>query len=72
MKKVLTNTGFMFYECTSLKSIDLSSFNATNVNNMSYMFCYSSSLKFIDLSAFNTTNVKDMIIWVVCFHIALL
>ena len=50
----------MFYESTSLKSIDLSSFNTTNINNMSYMFCYSSSLRFVDLSAFNTTNVKDM------------
>ena len=33
----------MFYECSSLKSIDLSSFNTTNVNIMDAMFlgCYS-------------------------------
>ena len=35
----------MFYECSSLESIDLSSFNTTNVNNMSFMFFGCSSLK---------------------------
>ena len=35
----------MFKECSSLKSIDLSSFNTTNVNNMSFMFMNCSSLK---------------------------
>ena len=35
----------MFTDCSSLKSIDLSSFNTTNVNNMSYMFFGCSSLK---------------------------
>ena len=44
----------------SLESIDLSSFNTTNVNNMHYMFCQCSSLESIDLSSFNTTNVKDL------------
>ena len=50
----------MFYNCSSLKSIDLSSFNTTNVNNMEWMFDGCSSLKSLDLSSFNTTNVKDM------------
>ena len=59
-KKLLTNTSYMFYKCSSLISIDLSSFNAINVNNMSGMFYKCSSLKSIDLSSFNTTNVKDM------------
>ena len=59
-KKLLTNTSFMFYNCSSLKSIDLSSFNTTNVNNMSSMFSDCSSLKSIDLSSFNTTNVNNM------------
>ena len=33
----------MFYECSSLQSIDLSSFNTTNVENMYSMFegCFS-------------------------------
>ena len=50
----------MFSGCSSLKSIDLSSFNTTNVNNMNSMFFYCSSLQSIDLSSFNTTNVKSM------------
>ena len=59
-KKILTNTMCMFARCSSLESIDLSSFNTTNVKDMSYMFNGCSSLKSIDLSSFNTTNVKDM------------
>jgi surface protein len=35
----------MFNGCSSLISIDLSSFNTTNVNNMGYMFYGCSSLK---------------------------
>jgi len=37
-KKLLSNTSFMFYKCSSLKSIDLSSFNTANVNYMKGMF----------------------------------
>ena len=59
-KKILTNTMYMFWGCSSLESIDLSSFNTTNVKDMSYMFYECSSLKSIDLSSFNTTNVKIM------------
>ena len=58
--KLLTSTSFMFYECKSLESIDLSSFNASNVTNMSRMFYGCRSLKSIDLSSFNTSNVTDM------------
>ena len=50
----------MFYGCSSLQSIDLSSFNTTNVKDMNCMFFGCSSLRSIDLSLFNTTNVKDM------------
>ena len=59
-KQLLTNTSYMFYKCKSLKSIDLSSFNATNDNNMSNMFngCY--SLESIYLSSFNTSNANNM------------
>ena len=45
IKKLLTNSLYMFYGCSSLKSIDLSSFNTNNVNNMSFMFDGCSSLK---------------------------
>ena len=42
--KLLTSTSQMFYECNSLKSIDLSSFNFKEVNDMSHMFQYCNSL----------------------------
>ena len=58
--KLLTSTFCMFRECSSLISIDLSSLNTTNVNNMGSMFYKCSSLKSIDLSSFNTTNVNNM------------
>ena len=58
--KLLTSTRFMFSGCSSLQSINLSSFNTTNVKDMSCMFSYCSSLQSIDLSSFNTTNVEDM------------
>jgi len=59
-KKLLSNTSYMFYECSSLNSIDLYSFNTTNVKDMSNMFYRCSSLKSIDLSSFNTNNVNNM------------
>jgi len=59
-KKLLTNTSFMFSNCSLLKSIDLSSFNTKKVNNMNNMFSFCFSLESIDLSLLNTENVKDM------------
>ena len=58
--KLLTSTNSMFRNCSSLESIDLSSFNTSNVHDMSGMFLSSSSLKSIDLSSINTSNVKNM------------
>ena len=43
--KLLTSTCCMFSGCSSLQSIDLSSFNTTNVNDMSWMFLGCSSLE---------------------------
>ena len=43
--KLLTSTNSMFYGCSSLQSIDLSSFNTTNVKNMSCMFWGCNSLE---------------------------
>ena len=59
-KTKLTNITYMFFKCICLKSIDLSSFNTTNVNNMRYMFFDCHCLELINLSSFNTTNDKDM------------
>ena len=50
----------MFYDCSSLQSVNSSSFNTTNVKNMGGMFYGCSSLQSIDLSSFNTTNVGYM------------
>ena len=61
-KKLLTSTSFMYSDCSSLQSINSSSFNTTNVEDMSEMFFLCSSLQSIDLSSFNTTNVKNMFI----------
>ena len=58
--KLLTNTGWMFKDCISLKTIDLSSFNTSNVSNMIFMFEGCVSLESLDLSSFNTINVNNM------------
>jgi surface protein len=48
----------MFNKYSSLKSLDLSSFNTNNVNDMSFMFFNCSSLISLNLSSFNTNNVE--------------
>ena len=58
--KLLTSIGWMFLGCSSLETIDLSSFKTNNVSDMEYMFSDCSSLKSIDLSSFNTNNVINM------------
>ena len=52
--------GFMFYNCKSLSSIDLSSFQTGNVTNMNNMFSGCKNLTTIDVTSFNTENVKTM------------
>ena len=47
----------MFYECSSLKELNLNNFNTNNVTNMSWMFCRCSSLNELNLINFNTNNV---------------
>ena len=59
-KKLLKYTNYMFDGCSSLTSLDLSSFNTQNVTNMEYMFYDCNSLISLDLSNFNTQNVDDM------------
>ena len=50
----------MFYKCSSLKEINLSTFNTNNVINMGFMFFECSSLKEINLSNHNTNNITDL------------
>ena len=47
----------MFYDCSSLKELNFSNFNTSNVTNMSAMFFGCLSLEKLDLSKFNTINV---------------
>ena len=50
----------MFCNCNSLKSIDLSNFNASQVIDMGLMFYNCRSLESINLSNFNTFEVNHM------------
>ena len=56
----VTNMGRMFYNCSSLTSLDVTHFNTANVTNMGYMFYICSSLTSLDVTHFNTANVTDM------------
>ena len=58
--KLLTSTYCMFSRCSSLESINLSSFKTNNVKNMYGMFIGCSFLQSINLSSFNTINVENM------------
>ena len=59
-KNNLTKTCYMFSDCNSLISLDLSNFNTQNVTNMYCMFNGCSSLNSIDVTKFNIQNVSDM------------
>ena len=59
-KKLLSNTNLMFYNCSSLQSLDLTNFNSYILSNMSYMFSGCTSLKILDLSNFNSKNVTNI------------
>ena len=56
----VTNISYMFYNCISLTSLDISGWNASNVTNMNNMFRHCSNLTSLNLSNFNTSNVTNM------------
>ena len=56
----VTDMGHMFYNCSSLTSLDVTHFNTGNVTDMSYMFSDCSSLTSLDVTHFNTAKVTDM------------
>ncbi|MBO7099480.1 MAG: C10 family peptidase [Bacteroidaceae bacterium] len=56
----VTDMAGMFQDCSSLTSIDLSSFKTDKVTTMECMFNGCFSLTNLDLSGFNTDNVTDM------------
>ena len=56
----LTNSCYIFCDCSNFTNINLSNFNTKNVTIMVNMFSRCSSLENINLSNFNTQNVIDM------------
>ena len=56
----VTNMRYMFCDCSSLKSLDLTNFNTDNVTDMYYMFCDCTTLESLDLTNFNTAKVTNM------------
>lgn len=57
----VTDMSYMFGSCSSLTTIDLSSFDTSKVTNMNGMFSGCTSLTSLDLSSFNTSLVESMI-----------
>ena len=56
----VTTMSNMFYNCSSLTSLDVSGFNTAKVTDMSYMFESCSELTTLNLSTFNTAKVSNM------------
>ena len=56
----VANMAYMFSNCMSLTSLNLSNFNISNVTDMSSMFYSCSKLTSLDLSSFDTSKVIDM------------
>ena len=56
----VSNMSFMFYGCSALTALDLSSFDTTQVSNMNSMFSGCSALTALDISSFDTTQVSNM------------
>lgn len=56
----ITQMKFFFTDCINLTTINLSSFDASNVIDMSNMFSYCTSLTSLNLSNFDTSNVTNM------------
>ena len=56
----VTDMSYMFYNCSSLTSLDVTHFNTANVTNMWYMFSRCSALLSLNVTNFNTANVTNM------------
>ena len=56
----ITNMSYMFYGCSNLTKIDLSSFDTENVINMSNIFYDCSNLIKMDLSSLKINNIINM------------
>lgn len=56
----VTDMWHMFYNCKSLTSLDLKTFDTHNVFSMSYMFFGCNNLTYLNVSSFDTSNVGNM------------
>ena len=56
----VTSMSQMFFNCRSLKKLDLSSFETHKVEDMSQMFNGCSDLRTLNITNFDTSNVKNM------------
>ncbi|WP_285119910.1 BspA family leucine-rich repeat surface protein [Lactococcus petauri] len=56
----VTDMKYMFWNSSSLTTLDLSGFDTSKVTDMSSMFAEASSLTTLDLSSFDTSNVTNM------------
>ena len=50
----------LFFECTALESVNLSSFDTSNVKRMSYMFYGCHKLTSLPVGGFNTSSVRAL------------
>ena len=57
---MVTDMWNMFYNCKSLTSLDLKTFDTHNVFSMSYMFSGCNNLTYLNVSSFDTSNVNNM------------
>ncbi len=55
-----TDMQFLFYECKSLTSLDLSTFDTSSVRFMNSMFSGCSALRSLDVSGFDTSAASNM------------
>ena len=51
----------MFYDCSSLTTLNLTNFNTSGVIDMSSMFNGCNNLTTLDLSSFDTLNVSEFL-----------
>lgn len=56
----VTDMWKMFYNCKSLTSLDLKTFDTHNVLSMPYMFFGCNNLTYLNVSSFDTSNVGNM------------
>ena len=60
-EKNIENMSFMFYNCNSLLSVDMSKWNINKVKNFDYMFQGCSSLTNLsNISKWDTSNINNM------------